>query len=292
MPKQRVICSIFFDDLRSVSTHGPAPDGPFCTTFLLPAIERGAQGARHQYEQKDGRWQWVAYPLSRKGFNLLVVSDMFEREYRGSGKYGVNPVYADTGGIKGVPPDGGIAQSLVNQWAGNRMGSEIARIGAFICAGDEPTDAELKAAEESQTRLCQFIVTEADDKWARGQRALITDFPPKAATWLGDTGHPWMGARKPVHAVNCPMCRESIDSECVVCPHCQNVVDFTRFQQYEENKARAQSILEKIRANLSEEAKIAATPLSNEELADSLGVKIPPPLIPSGGRPSAMGLRK
>jgi hypothetical protein len=291
MPNQSVICSIFFDDLKTVLTHGPTPEGPFCTTYFLPGIERGAQGSRYQYEKKDGTWQWTGYPLSRKGFNLLVIPDMFEREYRGSGKYGVNPVYADTSGFKNVPPNGGIAWSLVNQWATNRMSSGIARIGVFICAGDEPTETELKDATDSQIALCQFIVADADDKWARNQRALVTEFPPKAAKWLGDTGHPWYAGQRPVLTIQCPMCRVSIDSECVVCPHCTNVVDFTRFAQYQENSERAKTQLEKIRSKLSEEDRAALAP-STEELADSLGVKVPTPLIPGAPKTSAMGLRR
>lgn len=288
MPNQRVICSIFFDDLKTTENYGPSPDGPFCTTYFMPGIERGAQGHRYQYERKDGQWQWTAYPLSRKGFNLLVVSDMFEREYRGQSKYGVNPVYADTSGIKGVPPNGGIAWSLVNQWVTNRTASSIAPIGVFICAGDEPTEAELRKAEADQTRMCQFVIADADDKWIRGQRALVTDFPPKAAKWLGDTAHPWVEAQRPVHAIQCPMCRKSIDSECVVCPHCNHVVDFSRFAQYQESKDRAEAQLAKIRARLGAEAGLAATPLTNEQVAESLGVKVSPPPNLNIPKPAAM----
>ena len=257
MSKKRTICSIYFDRLEATRNYSFSPDGPFHTKFSIDGCKRG--------EHKT-----------------LEIVDMFEREYRGSGMYGTSPVYADTSGIKGVPPNGGIAHDLLQDWSENRLGGSVAKIGVFICAGDKPTKAELDAAEASQTRFCDYIITKADDDWVSGRKHLVGEFQRKCAEWLGDTNHPWFVGNKGQMMATCPFCGMQKVGDVPVCQNCKHVTDPEKYALLMEIQEKVKAKLAEFKATLTEEQLKSpdVADLKHSDLAEAVGLKTVPQFVP------------
>lgn len=234
--RTRTICSIFWDDLTAARAVAPQPGMPNETTYSIPACKPG--------EHKT-----------------LTVADAYQWAYAGNGRWDWHPTYAD--GIDGL------AQDLVQYWGRNVIyGSGNSGPGIFICAGDAPTEAEIEAAVERQTNWANRLIDEAESAWVQGRRHEIKDLQRKAARWLGRQDLQWVTQKKQVTLVNCPLCRNSIDSLAVVCPNCHNIVDFSRYTEY---TAKREQLEEKLKALRTKDDVPSETPKA----------PLPPPMAPT-----------
>jgi hypothetical protein len=95
--------------------------------------------------------------------------------------------------------------------------------GVFLCAGSEPTDAELTTARGRSEAFHQKLVTEADVMWARGHSFReISDLHRRAALQLG-LEREW--AYVPTRMSDCPACGEKVKPGVAVCRHCSAILD-------------------------------------------------------------------
>src|SRR5580698_10171303 len=95
--------------------------------------------------------------------------------------------------------------------------------GVFLCAGPEPTAAELATARAKSEAFHQNLVTEADVMWARGHSFReISDLHRRAALALG-LEREW--AYVPTRMNDCPACGEKVKPGVAVCRHCAAILD-------------------------------------------------------------------
>jgi hypothetical protein len=95
--------------------------------------------------------------------------------------------------------------------------------GVFLCAGDEPTAAEIAAARARSEAFHHKLVAEADVMWARGHSFReISDLHRRAAIALG-LEREW--AYVPVRMSDCPACGEKVKPGVAVCRHCSAILD-------------------------------------------------------------------
>jgi len=95
--------------------------------------------------------------------------------------------------------------------------------GVFLCAGEEPTAAELRSAREKCEAFHQKLVTEADVMWARGHSFReISDLHRRASIALG-LEREW--AYVPTRMNDCPACGEKVKPGVAVCKHCAAILD-------------------------------------------------------------------
>jgi hypothetical protein len=111
--------------------------------------------------------------------------------------------------------------------------------GVFLCAGPEPTAAELATARAKSEAFHQNLVTEADVMWARGHSFReISDLHRRAALALG-LEREW--AYVPTRMNDCPACGEKVKPGVAVCRHCAAILDAEKAAKHGLGVGRAVS---------------------------------------------------
>ncbi len=197
------ICPIPLEPI--VKAHGPSPEmkSPKRTTYRLLPVER--PGKPCVIEVNDG-WE--------------LVPDLMQSQ----GKLEMTP--------KPVPYQN-IVNSLLNEWQGGIFGApQGANLGIKQIANTTPTQADLKQMTASFTLYAEY-------QFQRGERASlekkfteITEWMKICALWLGKHAG-WADPGYGASLVNCPVCRELIDPESIVCIKCH-----TRLKALPEHLAR------------------------------------------------------
>lgn len=210
---QKTICSVYFRPLAATR--------PF---KLLNA--RG--GYRTNYE----------LPAAQPGkFTSLVVQDGAQLTYIGENVHQPIPVYADDAG-DGIS---GIANDLVNEWGKHVLGAEAGGPGVFVCAGEQPTEAELEAARSSQEKWATYLVNLAEEEWRAGKRTNVQTIQREAAIWLGREDLEWVKPPQQIITKPCPYCFKLMDSRSMACPD-GHIVDMGLYQQYLEQKQKVEAV--------------------------------------------------
>jgi hypothetical protein len=120
-----------------------------------------------------------------------------------------------------------IAEDLcreVNSDAGERS-----FLGVFVCAGNAPTEEELRGAREKLEEFYRSLVASADREWERSHSYLfIHDLQRRAAANLG-LEKEWY-YRAPAYAGECPGCGERIKPGVAMCRSCGAILDREKAQ--------------------------------------------------------------
>ena len=102
--------------------------------------------------------------------------------------------------------------------------------GAFVAAGETPTDGELADARRRLEEFHRRLVAAADLEWERTKNPMfITDLERRAARQLG-LEKPWLYDPKPL--ADCPVCAEKIKHGVAVCRSCGAILDREKAAQY------------------------------------------------------------
>jgi hypothetical protein len=124
-----------------------------------------------------------------------------------------------------------IADDLCREINGDA--GEDSFLGAFVCAGDAPTPAELAAARARLDAFYRRKVAEADREWARSHSHLfLDDLQRRAARELG-LEREWNYLLHETR--DCPGCGERVKPGVAVCKSCGAILD--------REKARALGLL-------------------------------------------------
>src|SRR5580693_7598046 len=114
-----------------------------------------------------------------------------------------------------------IAEDLcreVNSDAGERS-----FLGVFVCAGDSPTEQELRAAQEKLDDFYRALVAAADREWERSHSFLfIHDLQRRAAARLGLEKEWHYQARE---TEECPGCGDRVKPGVAVCKSCGAILN-------------------------------------------------------------------
>jgi hypothetical protein len=114
-----------------------------------------------------------------------------------------------------------IAEDLcreVNSDAGERS-----FLGVFVCAGDTPTEDELRGAREKLEAFYRALVASADREWERSHSFLfINDLQRRAAANLGLDKEWYYQIRE---TSECPGCGERVKPGVAVCKSCGAILD-------------------------------------------------------------------
>lgn len=112
----------------------------------------------------------------------------------------------------------------------NADGGEGSFFGVFVCAGAQPTPAELAEARRKLEEFYTRIVLLADREWERSHDyTMITDVQRRAAHWLG-VEKDWAYDPKPM--AECPACGERVKLGAAVCRACGAVLDREKAAQF------------------------------------------------------------
>jgi hypothetical protein len=105
----------------------------------------------------------------------------------------------------------------------NSDAGEHSFLGVFVCAGDTPTDEELKSAQEKLDEFYRALVTAADREWERSHSYLfIHDLQRRAASKLGLEKEWHYQTRE---TVECPGCGERVKPGVAVCKSCHAILN-------------------------------------------------------------------
>lgn len=105
----------------------------------------------------------------------------------------------------------------------NADGGDDSFFGAFVCAGNAPTPAELAEAHRRLEEFYRRVVAIADREWERSHSYLfINDVERRAAKWLG-LEKEWF--YEPKETLECPGCGEKLKPGVAVCRSCGAVLD-------------------------------------------------------------------
>jgi hypothetical protein len=105
----------------------------------------------------------------------------------------------------------------------NSDGGEGSYFGAFVCKGDEPSDAELLIARTQLDAFYRNLVAVADKEWERTQNVVfISDLQRRAAREL-KLEKEW--SYEPQQRIDCPACGEKLKPGVAVCRVCGAVLD-------------------------------------------------------------------
>jgi len=105
----------------------------------------------------------------------------------------------------------------------NSDAGERSFLGVFVCAGDAPTEAELRSAQEKLDEFYRALVASADREWERSHSYLfIHDLQRRAAARLGFEKEWHYQARE---TEECPGCGERVKPGVAVCKSCHAVLD-------------------------------------------------------------------
>jgi hypothetical protein len=105
----------------------------------------------------------------------------------------------------------------------NSDAGERSFLGVFVCAGDAPTDAELRAAQEKLDDFYRALVAAADREWERSHSFLfIHDLQRRAAKSLGVEKEWHYQARE---TEECPGCGDRVKPGVAVCKSCHAILN-------------------------------------------------------------------
>jgi hypothetical protein len=105
----------------------------------------------------------------------------------------------------------------------NSDAGENSFLGVFVCAGDAPTEDELRSARTRLEEFYRAMVAAADREWERSHSFLfIHDLQRRAAGHLGLNKEWYYQARE---TVECPGCGERVKPGVAVCRTCGAVLD-------------------------------------------------------------------
>jgi hypothetical protein len=105
----------------------------------------------------------------------------------------------------------------------NSDAGERSYLGVFVCAGNEPTDEELRGARENLDTFYRALVASADREWERSHSYLfIHDLQRRAAANLGLEKEWFYRSRE---TADCPGCGERVKPNVAVCKTCHAVLD-------------------------------------------------------------------
>jgi hypothetical protein len=105
----------------------------------------------------------------------------------------------------------------------NSDAGERSFLGVFLCAGDAPTEAELRIAHEKLDEFYRALVASADREWERSHSFLfIHDLQRRAAATLGLEKEWYYQARE---TAECPGCGERVKPGIAVCKSCHAILD-------------------------------------------------------------------
>ena len=106
----------------------------------------------------------------------------------------------------------------------NSDAGERSFLGVFVCAGNAPTEGELRAAREKLDEFYRALVAAADREWERSHSYLfIHDLQRRAAGHLGLEKEWYYQA--PVYGGECPGCGERVKAGVAVCKSCGAILD-------------------------------------------------------------------
>lgn len=216
---QRVICSVYFKELRASRPYRPIGtegSGGFGTKFLLAAAPKG-------------------------GYATVTVPNM-EEDYKASYEARRTPIYEDTTGDK-------VASCLVDEWCGATPFAAIGNIGVFICRDNDkiengrvvepataPSERELREARASLSRYCDRVCLAAIDLDRQGKRSEIQRGHIECAEYLGRK-YGWMERGTDINEMSkCPLCRTDIEVGCAVCPNCKNTINAKAFAEFQRGE--------------------------------------------------------
>ncbi len=105
----------------------------------------------------------------------------------------------------------------------NSDAGERSFLGVFVCAGDAPTESELRSAQEKLDEFYRALVASADREWERSHSFLfIHDLQRRAAARLGLEKEWYYRARE---TEECPGCGERVKPGVAVCKSCHAILD-------------------------------------------------------------------
>jgi hypothetical protein len=105
----------------------------------------------------------------------------------------------------------------------NSDAGENSFLGLFVCAGDVPTEVELKNAEERLDDFYRALVASADREWERSHSFLfIHDLQRRAAAKLGMNKEWHYQVRE---TEECPGCGDRVKPGVAVCKSCHAVLN-------------------------------------------------------------------
>ena len=105
----------------------------------------------------------------------------------------------------------------------NSDAGERSFLGVFVCAGNAPTEEELRGAQEKLDEFYRALVASADREWERSHSYLfIHDLQRRAASRLGLEKEWHYQARE---TEECPGCGEKVKAGVAVCRTCHAVLN-------------------------------------------------------------------
>lgn len=105
----------------------------------------------------------------------------------------------------------------------NSDAGERSFLGVFVCAGNSPTQEELRGAREKLDDFYRALVAAADREWERSHSYLfIHDLQRRAAANLGLDKEWYYQARE---TAECPGCGERVKPGVAVCKSCGAILD-------------------------------------------------------------------
>ena len=105
----------------------------------------------------------------------------------------------------------------------NSDAGERSFLGVFLCAGEAPTDEELRSARERLEEFYRALVASADREWERSHSFLfIHDLQRRAAAALGLEKEWYYQARE---TAECPGCGDRVKPGVAVCRSCGAILN-------------------------------------------------------------------
>jgi hypothetical protein len=105
----------------------------------------------------------------------------------------------------------------------NSDAGERSFLGVFVCAGDAPTETELKHAQEKLDEFYRALVAAADREWERSHSFLfIHDLQRRAAARLGLEKEWHYQSRE---TEECPGCGDRVKPGVAVCKSCHAILN-------------------------------------------------------------------
>ena len=105
----------------------------------------------------------------------------------------------------------------------NSDAGERSFLGVFLCAGDAPTEDELRSAQEKLNEFYRALVASADREWERSHSFLfIHDLQRRAAATLGLEKEWHYQARE---TEECPGCGDHVKPGVAVCKSCHAILN-------------------------------------------------------------------
>jgi len=105
----------------------------------------------------------------------------------------------------------------------NSDAGENSFMGVFVCAGEAPTEQELKSAQEKLDEFYRALVASADREWERSHSFLfIHDLQRRAAAKLGTEKEWYYQVRE---TEECPGCGDRVKPGVAVCKSCHAVLN-------------------------------------------------------------------